>query len=169
MYLDRVFPLLNSSQILNTSLPTQLLVFSLNNKTNKMKRKVNKVAYKTLKKECDPPKKKPTKELWNLLCVGQLLLGMGPPSECCWYTQSVTPLEKTGFPFFWKLSIAHSLLVRDETLCLLPLFSVGIKCSLNLCWSFVGLSLCAYISFSPGVSLESWVTPDSFIPSASFW
>lgn len=91
IYID-ILPTPNSSQVLATSLPTQLHVLSL------FLKKKRQIKINTTKTYQNKIKQKAHTKQWSLFCVGQLLLGMGLPRSVV-PIPSVTPLEKSGPPF----------------------------------------------------------------------
>lgn len=68
------------------------------------------------KRQAKQNEMKSTKIPFSLLCVGQLVLGLGPALECGWFAKD-SPLEKTDFLFVseYHLEIA-SWLWRPSTL-----------------------------------------------------
>lgn len=66
-----------------------------------------------------------------MFCVGQLVLGRGPP----WSANDINSSARGEYSFFLsqQVSPANSFLGRDENLCPLPLLRAGSFIQLNLC------------------------------------
>lgn len=136
VHLHHIFPSLNSSQILQTPIPTKLNVFFLPPFSLFLKKanNENKTNLTTIirKKILSPQNSQ--KIHWvhfvlvNYFWAWSLFLTMiDIPSD--------TPVEKAGFPTPQQVSFAKSFLVRGRTMYQLSLLSAGILSTLNQCRS----------------------------------
>lgn len=149
----------NSSQIIPTSPPTQFHVLYLFLKNKAKEDKWNEKSSKNKTKQNKDPKAKQNKQAnknnpsthsHNSIhkhCVHFMLVSYSWAWGLHWRIVGVTPLTKTDFPSFNRLSLADSVLVTCGILCLLPSLSTWILSGLILCRSYA----CCHLLWVPYV------------------